>query len=49
MLNNALEANSLQGPYISLSELNFGSLEMVNGLTRLSTRFNSDELKLNNI
>ena len=49
MLNNALEANSLQGPYISLSELNFKSLEMVNGLTRLSTRFNSDELKLNNL
>ena len=49
MLNNALEANGLKGPYVALSELNFLSLEMVNGLTRLSTRFNSDELKLNNL
>ena len=49
MLNNALEANSLKGPNISLSKINFESLEMVNGLTRLSTRFNSDELKLNNL
>ena len=49
MLNNALEANGLKGPYVALSELNFLSLEMVNGLTRLSTRFNSDEPKLNNL
>ena len=49
MLNNALESNGLKGPYVALSELNFLSLEMVNGLTRLSTRFNSDELKLNNL
>ena len=49
MLNNALEANGLKGPYVALSELNFISLEMVNGLTRLSTRFNSDEPKLNNL
>ena len=49
MLNNSLEANGLKGPYVALSELNFLSLEMVNGLTRLSTRFNSDELKLNNL
>ena len=49
MLNNALEANGLKGPYVALCELNFLSLEMVNGLTRLSTRFNSDELKLNNL
>ena len=49
MLNNALEANGLKGPYVALSELNFISLEMVNGLTRLSTRFNSEETKLNNL
>ena len=49
MLNNALESNGLKGPYVALSELNFLSLEMVNGLTRLSTRFNSDEPKLNNL
>ena len=49
MLNNSLEANGLKGPYVALSELNFLSLEMVNGLTRLSTRFNSDEPKLNNL
>ena len=49
MLNNALEANGLKGPYVALSELNFLSLEMVNGLTRLSTRFNSDKPKLNNL
>ena len=49
MLNNSLEANGLKGPYVALSELNFLSLEMVNGLTRLSTRFSSDGLKLNNL
>ena len=49
MLNNSLEANGLKGPYVALSELNFLSLEMVNGLTRLSTRFNSDKPKLNNL
>nr|MBC8308448.1 benzoyl-CoA-dihydrodiol lyase [Pelagibacterales bacterium] len=49
MLNNSLEANGLKGPYVALSELNFISLEMVNGLTRLSTRFNSEETKLNNL
>ena len=49
MLNNALESNGLKGPYVALSELNFLSLEMVNGLTRLSTRFNSDKPKLNNL
>ena len=49
MLNNSLEANGLKGPYVALSELNFVSLEMVNGLTRLSTRFNSDEPKLNSL
>ena len=35
-----------EGPYIALSDINFVSLEMVNGLSRLATRFNNDELKL---
>ena len=33
-----------EGPQIALSELNFAGLEMVNGRTRLATRFN-DELR----
>ncbi len=42
MLNNALSNDGSKGPYISLSKLNFKSLEMANGLTRLQTRFNND-------
>ena len=49
MLNNSLTADTIKGPYISLSDLNFASLEMVNGLTRLATRFNNNKLKLNTL
>ena len=49
MLNNSLAADTIKGPYISLSDLNFASLEMVNGLTRLATRFNNNKLKLNTL
>ena len=35
-----------EGPFIAISKINFSSLEMVNGLSRLATRFNNDELKL---
>ena len=35
-----------EGPFITISKINFSSLEMVNGLSRLATRFNNDELKL---
>jgi benzoyl-CoA-dihydrodiol lyase len=31
------------GPHIALGAFNFGHLEMVNGRTRLATRFNSDD------
>jgi benzoyl-CoA-dihydrodiol lyase len=49
MLNNAMKKNEVKGPFISLSNINFGSLEMVNGLSRLATRFNNDKLKLDSI
>ena len=49
MLNNSLAADTIKGPYICLSDLNFASLEMVNGLTRLATRFNNNKLKLNTL
>lgn len=46
MLNNAMSPDDLKGPFITLSDINFASLEMVNGMSRLATRFNNDELKL---
>ena len=46
MLNNSMSPEKTEGPYIALSDINFVSLEMVNGLSRLATRFNNDELKL---
>ena len=46
MINNALLNENKSGPFISLSKLNFKSLEMVNGQTRLQTRFNNDDIKL---
>ena len=46
MINNALLDNNKNGPFISLCELNFKSLEMVNGQTRLETRFNSNTKKI---
>ena len=47
MLNNAMSPENTKGPFIILSDINFISLEMVNGLSRLATRFNNDEPKLN--
>ena len=47
MLNNSMSPENTKGPFITLSDINFISLEMVNGLSRLATRFNNDELKLN--
>ena len=47
MLNNAMSPENTKGPFITLSDINFISLEMVNGLSRLATRFNNDEPKLN--
>ena len=49
MINNALLNENKSGPFISLSKLNFKSLEMVNGLTRLQTRFNNDDIKLSKL
>ena len=49
MLNNALNKNEVNGPNISLSRLNFKSLEMANGITRLQTRFNDDTKKLKSL
>ncbi len=49
MLNNALNKNEVKGPNISLSRLNFKSLEMANGITRLQTRFNDDTKKLKSL
>ena len=49
MINNALLNENKSGPFISLSKLNFKSLEMVNGQTRLQTRFNNDDIKLNKL
>jgi benzoyl-CoA-dihydrodiol lyase len=46
MINNALLDNNKNGPFISLCALNFKSLEMVNGQTRLETRFNSNTKKI---
>ena len=46
MLNNAMSPEEKEGPFIAISKINFSSLEMVNGLSRLATRFNNDELKL---
>ena len=46
MINNALLNENKDGPFVSLSKLNFKNLEMVNGQTRLQTRFNNDNLKL---
>ena len=42
MINNALLNKNEKGPFVSLCELNFHQLEMVNGQTRLETRFNDD-------
>ena len=47
MLNNSMSPENTKGPFITLSDINFISLEMVNGLSRLATRFNNDEAKLN--
>ena len=49
MINNALLNENKSGPFISLSRLNFKSLEMVNGQTRLQTRFNNDDIKLSKL
>ena len=49
MLNNSLKDNNKNGPFISLCKLNFELLEMVNGQTRLQTRFNEDKHKLENL
>ena len=49
MINNALLNENKSGPFISLSKLNFKSLEMVNGQTRLQTRFNNDNIKLSKL
>ena len=49
MLNNSLARDDIKGPFISLSKLNFKSLEMVNGQTRIETRFNNDELKISSL
>ena len=46
MLNNAMSPEEKEGAFIAISKINFSSLEMVNGLSRLATRFNNDELKL---
>ena len=49
MINNALLNENKSGPFISLSKLSFKSLEMVNGQTRLQTRFNNDDIKLSKL
>ena len=49
MVNNALLNNNENGPYISICQLNFHTLEMVNGQTRLATRFSEDKIKLNTL
>lgn len=41
-----LDAADDEPPAVSLSEMNFGGLEMVNGLTRLATRFNRDDQRI---
>jgi len=47
MLNNTMSPEGTKGPFVTLSDINFVSLEMVNGLSRLATRFNNDEPTLN--
>jgi len=42
----ALEADQADAPKIGLSAANFGLFPMVNGRSRLATRFNGDEAKL---
>ena len=49
MLNNSMSPEGTEGPYISISKINFSSLEMVNDLSRLATRFNNDKLKLDSL
>ena len=49
MLNNELLNKNKNGPFISLSNLNFNFLHMVNGQTRLETRFNSNKDKLKSL
>ena len=49
MINNALLNENKSGPFISLSKLNFKGLEMVNGQTRLQTRFNNNDIKLSKL
>lgn len=49
MINNVLLNENKDGPYINLCKLNFEMLEMVNGQTRLQTRFNNDQAKLKNL
>ena len=49
MINNTLLNENKSGPFISLSKLNFKSLEMVNGQTRLQTRFNNDDIKMSKL
>ena len=46
MINNSLLNENKNGPFVSLSKLNFKGLEMVNAQTRLQTRFSNDDLKL---
>ena len=46
MLNNALLNKNQNGPFINLCKLNFKKLEMVNGQTRLQTRFSNNHTKL---
>ena len=44
MLNNSLnKTKSNKGPYISLGDINFSGLEMVNGQTRIATRFSNNK------
>jgi benzoyl-CoA-dihydrodiol lyase len=49
MLNNSLSGDDVEGPFISLSKLNFESLEMINGQTRIETRFNNDKPKISSL
>ena len=49
MLNNSLAGDDVEGPFISLSKLNFESLEMINGQTRIETRFSNDKAKISSL
>ena len=49
MLNNSLAGDDVEGPFISLSKLNFESLEMINGQTRIETRFSNDKEKISSL